>query len=139
MSRIQLKRAALALVIALAALWSVGRLYRELRAVEDAREALAMLGRMQEAHRRVEGEYTDDVSALADMTEDWTAFMESLNKILDLRAGFEMTVSGRSYRITAHARNRRSTVVTYEGPPKVAMTAVAASAKLTHGRAAPRD
>ena len=99
----------------------MGRLYREMRAVEDAREALANLGRMEEAHRRLQGVYTEDVSALADMSDNWSGFMESLNKILDLRAGFNIVVSGRSYRITAHARDRRSSVVVFEGPPRVAM------------------
>lgn len=136
MNRTRLKIAAAALAVAFIALWSFGRLYRELKAVDDAREVLASLGRMQEAHRRAQGVYAEDVSALADMSDDWTGFMESLNKVLDLRAGFEMSVAGPSYRITAHARDRRSSVVVFEGPPKVGMAA-ASSAKLDHGRAAP--
>ncbi|MDD5302359.1 MAG: hypothetical protein PHS14_04545 [Elusimicrobia bacterium] len=136
MSRARLKIAAAALAVALVALWSFGRLYRELKAVEDAHEVLAALGRMQEAHRRVQGVYTEDVSALADMSDDWGGFMKSLNKVLDLRAGFEISVSGPSYRITAHARDRRSSVVVFEGPPKIGMAA-ASSAKLSDGRAAP--
>ena len=121
MNRSRLKIAAFVLAAVFAALWSFGRLYSNLRAMADAREALANLGRMEEAHRRLQGVYTEDVSALADMSDDWRAFMESLNTILDLRAGFEIVVSGRSYRITAHARDRRGSVVVFEGPPKVAM------------------
>lgn len=121
MNRPRLKIAALVLVIIVIALWSTGRLYREMRAVEDAHAALADLGRMEEAHRRLQGVYTEDVSALADMSDNWSGFMEALTKILDLRAGFDIAVSGRSYRITAHARDRRSSVVVFEGPPKVAM------------------
>ena len=136
MNRTRLKIAAAALAVAVFALWSFGRMYSEIRAVEDAREVLVVLGRMQEAHRRMQGVYTEDVSALADMSQDWRRFMESLNKVLDLRAGFEMSVAGPSYRITAHARDRRSSVVVFEGPPKVGMAA-ASSAKLSHGRAAP--
>lgn len=136
MNRARLKIAALILAVISAAFWSFGRMYREIRAVEDAREVLVVLGRMQEAHRRVQGLYTEDLSALADMSQDWTRFMESLNKVLDLRAGFEIVVSGRSYRITAHARDRRSSLVVFEGPPKVGMAA-ASSAKLSDGRAAP--
>lgn len=121
MSRSRLKIAAFVLAAVFAAFWSMGRVYREMRAVEDAREVLSVLGRMQESHRRVQGAYTEDVSALADMSENWSGFMASLDKVLDLRAGFEIVVSGRSYRITAHARDRRSSVVVFEGPPKVAM------------------
>lgn len=121
MSRSRLKIAAFVLAAVFAAFWSMGRVYREMRAVEDAREVLAVLGRMQESHRRVQGAYTEDVSALADMSENWSGFMASLDKVLDLRAGFEIAVSGRSYRITAHARDRRRSVVVFEGPPKVAM------------------
>jgi hypothetical protein len=121
LNRSRLKIAALVLAAVFMAFWSMGRLYREMRAVEDARDALANLGRMEEAHRRLQGVYTEDVSALADMSDNWSGFMESLNKILDLRAGFNIVVSGRSYRITAHARDRRSSVVVFEGPPRVAM------------------
>jgi hypothetical protein len=121
LNRSRLKLAAFVLVAALVGLWSLGRVYREARAVDDAREALAELGRMEEAHRRLQGVYTEDLSALADMSDDWSRFMESLNKILDLRAGFEISVSDRAYRITARARDRRSTVVVFEGPPRVAM------------------
>ena len=121
MNRSRLKIAAFVLAAVFAALWSFGRLYSNLRAMADAREALANLGRMEEAHLRVQGVYTEDVSALADMSDDWRAFMESLNTILDLRAGFEIVVSGRSYRITAHARDRRGSTVVFDGPPKVAM------------------
>ncbi|OGS39420.1 MAG: hypothetical protein A2506_00180 [Elusimicrobia bacterium RIFOXYD12_FULL_66_9] len=126
MNRSRLKVAAFVLFAFLASLWYLGRVYREIRAVEDAREALAVLGRMQEAHLRMQGAYTEDVSALADMGDDWSGFMESLNKVLDLRTGFEMSVSGRSYRIMAHARDKRSSVVVLEGPPKVPMAATAA-------------
>lgn len=121
MNRTRLKIAAASLAVFLIALWSFGRLYRELKAVEDAREVLAVLGSMEESHRRVQGAYTEDVSALADMSENWSGFMASLDKVLDLRAGFEIVVSDRSYRITAHARDRRRSVVVFEGPPKVAM------------------
>jgi len=137
-SRSTLKLAALTLALVVAGFWSFGRVYRELKAVEDAREVLAVVGRMQEAHLRVQGVYTEDVSALADMTDDWTRFMESLDKVLDLRAGFEISVSGRSYRITAHARDRKGSVVVLEGPPKIGMAA-ASSAKLSHGSVAPGD
>lgn len=138
MSRSTLKAAAAALVLAAAGFWSFGRVYRELKAVDDAREVLAVLGRMEEAHFRVRGVYAEDVSALADMTDDWHGFMNSLDKVLDLRAGFEISVSGRSYRVVARARDRKGTVVVLQGPPKVGMAA-ASSAKLSHGRAAPGD
>lgn len=132
----RLKAGAAVLALAAFGLWSLGRVYRELKAVEDARAALSELARMQEAHRRVEGAYTEDLSALADMTNDWSRFMEALDKVLDLRAGFQMTVSGPAYRIAAHARDRKGSVVVLEGPPKMGMAA-ASSAKLDHGRAPP--
>lgn len=133
-----LKPAAFVLVLLVAGFWSSGRVYRELKAVDDAREVLAGLGRMQEAHRRAQGVYTEDVSALADMSDDWSGFMASLDKVLDLSAGFEIAVSGPAYRIKARARDRKRTVVILEGPPRVGMAA-ASSAKLKHGSAAPRD
>lgn len=114
MNRFRRKAAIFVIAAVLAVLWLFGYVYRERRAVEDAREVLLALGRMEESHRRVEGVYTEDVSALADMSDDWKGFMESLNKILDLRAGFEIAVSGRNYRITAHARDRRRSVVVFE-------------------------
>jgi hypothetical protein len=124
-NRTRLKSAALVFVAVCAVVWSFGRAYRERRAVEDAQQVLANLGRMQEAHRRLEGAYTQDLSALADMTDDWSAFMESLNTFLDLRAGFEISVSGPGYRITAHARDRKKSVVVLEGPPKTSMAQAA--------------
>jgi hypothetical protein len=103
---------------AFAILFAAGRAYRERQAVQDAREALETLGRMEQSYRRVRGEYADDVSALADMTDDWGAFMGALDAVLDLRAGFEIALVPGGYRITARARDRRRTVVVHEGPPR---------------------
>jgi len=125
-NRTRLKIGVFVLAAACAATCSLGRAYRDRRAVEDARQVLADLGRMEEAHRRLEGAYTDDLSGLADMTADWHGFMTSLNVILDLPAGFEIAVTDRSYRVTAHARDGKRSVVVLEGPPKTPLSSAAA-------------
>ena len=125
MSRGRLAFVAFLLFCAVAGVWSMGRSYRERRAVEDARTVLAQLGSVQDSYRRLHGEYTDDLSALADMTDDWGAFMNSLNVLLDLKAGFVMETTRTGYRISAHARDRAGTVVVYEGPPRKTITEAA--------------
>ena len=125
MSRGRLALAAFLLLSAVIGVWSMGRAYRERRCVEDARAVLAQLGSMQDSYRRVHGEYTDDLSALADMTDDWGAFMNSLDVLLDLKAGFVMEPTRTGYRISAHARDRARSVVLYEGPPRKSLAEAA--------------
>jgi hypothetical protein len=124
-NRLGAKASAFAILCAVLGIWSVARVYAERRSVEDARAALVQLGAMEQSYRRLHGEYTDDVSALADMTDDWHAFMNSLNVMLDLKAGFVIETTRAGYRITAHARDRASTVVVYEGPPRKTITEAA--------------
>lgn len=112
--------------------FTLGRAYRERRAVEDAREVLEQLGRMQVAHKRLAGVYTEDLGALADLTDDWGSFMRALDEILDLKAGFQMTPTRAGYKITARARDSARTVVTLEGPPPKSITQASKPAPVLH-------
>lgn len=110
-----LAAAGMGLIVAI----GLGRAYTQRRLVEDARAALKGLGALEEVHKRLYGEYTQDPSRLADLTDDWRGFMASLDALLDFRAGFAIRVEKNAYRIEAHARDRRRTVVVWEGPPKL--------------------
>ncbi len=106
---------------------SLGRVYTRHRQVADALESLRGIGALQDVHKRLYGEYTEDLSRLADLTDDWRGFMASLDALLDFRAGFEMRVTKDGYRIEAHARDRRRTPVVWEGPAKRPLAALPAS------------
>lgn len=103
----------LAAVLAATGVWTVRD---QRRRVAEARQAVGRLAQMQASYHRLHGEYTDNVSNLADMSSDWFAFMDSLAVVLDLRAGFMMEVGERGFRITANARDLRRTPVVVEGP-----------------------
>jgi Tfp pilus assembly protein PilE len=104
--------AAVVLVLAAAA-WTVND---ERRKVAEAREAVERLADMQESYYRINGEYTDNLSRLADMTSGWFRFVDGLAVVIDFRAGFAMTADARGYRIAARARDFRRTEVVLEGP-----------------------
>lgn len=91
--------------------------YQSRARVVEADLALQQLGRMQAAHRRLYGEYTGNLSRLADLSGDWFAFVDGLDKVLDLRAEFAMQGDARGYRIEARARDWRRTRVLLVGPP----------------------
>jgi hypothetical protein len=107
----------------------VSRLRDDRLRVLEARQTLGELARMQEAHRRMYGRYTDDLGRLADMTSGWYKFMASLDVVLDLRAGFKMSADADSYLIEAHARDTGRTPVALSGRQKPAPPA-----SLTGGR-----
>ncbi len=107
-----------AVVLVAATVFSIGRAYDQRRLVEDARVALHGLGDLEDVHKRLYGEYTEDLSRLADLSNDWHGFMAALDALVDFRAGFSIRAGKNGYRIEGHARDRRGTVVVWEGPVK---------------------
>jgi hypothetical protein len=84
--------------------------------VAHAKLALESLASMQESHKKLNGNYAEDIAQLAGMAEDPTAFMKILGDALDLKYGLEMQAGPNGYRIAVHARDQKSTQVEISGP-----------------------
>ena len=93
---------------------------RQKKMLEDAVATVKDLGSMQESFHRVHGTYTGNVFLLARMTSNWKSLIDALDVMLDMRAGFRMEADVAHYRIEARARDRKRSLVVYEGgvPPK---------------------
>ena len=108
------------LAIALMTFWAVrADARRQKRKIADAAAALKNLGAMEEYYRNVHGRYTPSVFPLANMTKDWKGFLDAMDVMLDLRAGFVMQADRTHYRIEARARDRKRTWVIQESPKAV--------------------
>lgn len=111
---------AASIFIALSWVWFyvAGPKFYELQKISNAQGILDSLASMQEDHKKTHGKYTDDLTDLANMTDNGFGFMDHCNEVLDIKAGFEMKVDDSSYRIIARARDKRSTRIEIFGPQR---------------------
>lgn len=82
----------------------------EKKQINEARRTLAKLAKLQEIHYRKYGFYTNDIKKLAELTGDIKAVRYELSKTL-LEGSLEMASDGKTYVITAKAKNWRKTRV----------------------------
>ncbi|HOJ86798.1 MAG TPA: RDD family protein [Elusimicrobiales bacterium] len=82
----------------------------EKKQINEARRTLAKLAKLQEIHYRKYGFYTNDIKKLAELTGDIKAVRYELSKTL-AEGSLEMASDGKSFVITAKAKNWRKTQV----------------------------
>jgi len=82
----------------------------EKKQINEARRTLAKLAKLQEIHYRKYGFYTNDIKKLAELTGDIKAVRYELSKTL-AEGSLEMASDGKTYVITAKAKNWRKTRV----------------------------
>ncbi len=87
----------------------------DLLAVGRAHEGLDVLARIQEAHKAAHGSYTNDLSALAEVSGDAAQFDAALTQLFD-RSSLRIEAGNIGYRMAARAKDRRRTLVTLKGP-----------------------
>ncbi|MBI4051054.1 MAG: RDD family protein [Elusimicrobia bacterium] len=82
--------------------------------VEQARQGLRAVAKLEEIHHQKYGVYTDDIARLAQMTGNVMEFKQELLKYV-APEGFEIQSDQNHFVISARARNSRRTRVTLSG------------------------
>lgn len=87
----------------------------DLLAVARAREGMEVLALVQAAHKQKHGSYTNDLSAMAELSGDPAQFDAALNELFD-RSTLRIEAGNIGYRMAARAKDRKRTLVTRKGP-----------------------
>lgn len=87
----------------------------DLEAVSRARAGLAVIARVQEAHKEKHGTYAASLDELADSSGDAAEFKSAMAELYRSE-GFTIEGGNRRWRIRASARDRFSTPIVREGP-----------------------
>ncbi len=87
----------------------------DLDAVARAQQGLAVLAEVQESFKATHGAYTNSLAELAVASGDVAQFKAAMGELFDPEK-FLIAASETRYSITARARDRRRTPVSYSGP-----------------------
>jgi uncharacterized RDD family membrane protein YckC len=91
---------------------------QDLKAIEDAKKGLAIMAEIEEAYRKDHnGQYTDQLSDLAQASGDPNKFRLALNELFNAKAGFKLQAGNRGYRIEGAANDLWRTRLICDGPP----------------------
>ena len=89
-----------------------GAHWRENYKIRQAEKFLGQIARLEEAHKRLYGSYTNDFLRLVLLSGDPVQFQRDMNKVL-LPKGFKIGVNEDGYKISAHAKDVQKTTVYY--------------------------
>ena len=81
--------------------------------ITQAENFLRKIGRLEEAHKRLYGNYTNDFLRLVLLSGDPVQFQRDMNKVLSPK-GFKLGVQEQGYKIAARAKDKEKTAVYYE-------------------------
>ncbi|MBI5200170.1 MAG: RDD family protein [Elusimicrobia bacterium] len=87
----------------------------DLDAVAKAQQGLLVLAEVQESYKAAHGSYTNSLSELAVASGDVAQFKAAMGQIFDPEK-FLIAANETRYSITARARDRRRTTVSFSGP-----------------------
>lgn len=90
-----------------------GSAWREKARVEQAKDFLAKISYLEEAHRHLYGAYTTDYLRLVLLSGDPVQFQRDMNKVLSNK-GFRIGVKEDKYKIVGRAKDAKQTIVVYE-------------------------
>ncbi len=97
-------------------LWVGLPVYLDFQHERDARQALQVLGFLQEKHFQREGHYAQDFDSLFPKGKTGV-MLEDLKKVLDFNAGLAMDAGPKSFSIRARAKDGNGDILEISGPP----------------------